>query len=100
MLVDKELIKTMATRLWQGDGADIAELSKLLDNLTKQMMDGISRLYKIGVEFPTQFIMDAMSHTTESIGSRDDFKLADCLYYEWLEIITVYEEVMKETSME
>ena len=100
MLEDKELIESMARSLWQGVGADIAELNKCLDNLTKQMMDGISRLCKIGVEFPTQFIMDAMSHTTESISSRDDFKLADCLYYEWLEIITVYEEVMKETSVE
>ena len=59
-------------------------------------LETIKKISEQGIEFPVQYIMDAMKHTADSIQNRDDYKLADCLIYEWLEIITVYEEVVME----
>lgn len=96
MLEEKIQIEKIAKALWQGKGADIASLSDLLDRMTQKMLETIKKISEQGIEFPVQYIMDAMKHTADSIQNRDDYKLADCLIYEWLEIITVYEEVVME----
>ena len=96
MLEEKKQIEKMVKSLWQGKGVDIVMLSQLLDEMTSKMINAIDEWNKKGIDFPVQYILETMKHTTESIQKKDDYRLADCLMYEWLEIIDVYEEVAME----
>ena len=89
----KKNIEHEAENLWQGKGADICflqeNISKFIEIVSTKCVEGFGD----GIEFPLQYLMDATDHFKEAIKKRDDYLLADCLYYEWREIIIVFIEL-------
>ena len=92
----KEIIEHEAESLWQGRGTDVKVLqdaiTKTIGIITAQCEEGFGE----GIEFPMQYLLDAIHHYKEAIEKRDDYLLADCLYFEWREIIIVFMELCEE----
>lgn len=89
----KKNIEHEAKTLWQGKGADISVLQENISTLVKIITTKCAEGFGDGVEFPLQYLIDAINHFKEAIKKRDDYLLADCLYYEWREIIIVFIEL-------
>lgn len=92
----KKVLGNMVTILWQGKAIDMELLQKTIDQVVNEIVEGVNEMRLCGVTFPMEYVVDAMKHLSECIASRDDYRLADCICYEWLEIIGVYDEVMME----
>lgn len=92
----KKVLDNMVTILLQGKSIDMELLQKTIDQVVNEIMEGVNKMCICGVTFPMEYVVDAMKHLSECIASRDDYRLADCICYEWLEIIGVYDEVMME----
>ena len=90
----KKVLDDTVTALWQGKTIDMELLRKTIDQTVNEIVEGVDEMRIRGVTFPMEYVVNAMKHLSECIASRDDYRLADCICYEWLEIIGVYDEVM------
>lgn len=95
MYTIKENIEREARALWQGKGADIELVQNSIVSATQIIFKQCEEGFGAGIEFPTQYIVDATNHFKEAIMKRDDYLLADCLYFEWREIIIVFLELIE-----
>lgn len=87
-IIDKNVID-----LWQGKGCNVQEILSqicIFSNIAIQHYDVV---VKSEIDFPINFVSGAMAHTDDAIQMRDDYKLADNLYYEWREIALVFAEL-------
>lgn len=94
----KKNIEEEAKSLWQGKGADIEVIQNSIVSATQIILKQCETGFGEGIEFPIQYVVDATQHFKEAIEKRDDYLLADCLYFEWREIIIVFLELIE--SME
>jgi hypothetical protein len=92
----KENIEMITTQLWQGKGADIELLSSCVDNIVNEITAHLDEMKAVGIDFPMEYVSAASKNMIEAISKKDDYLLADNLYYEWREILMVFEEVMGE----
>ncbi|MCR5545330.1 MAG: hypothetical protein K6F30_02520 [Lachnospiraceae bacterium] len=92
----QEKIENVTNQLWQGKGADIELISACIDTLVNEITDHIGEMKAVGIDFPMEYVTAASKNLIEAISKKDDYLLADNLYYEWKEIIIVYEEVINE----
>lgn len=92
----KENIEMITTKLWQGKGADIELLSSCVDNIVNEITAHLDEMKAVGIDFPMEYVSAASKNMIEAISKKDDYLLADNLYYEWREILMVFEEVMGE----
>ena len=92
----QENIENMTVQLWQGKGADIDLISSSIDALVGEITTHLEDMNAIGVSFPMEYVTAASKNMIEAIRKKDDYLLADNLYYEWREILLVFEEVMSE----
>ena len=92
----KEYIEKEAKSLWQGKGVDMELVQKSIVSATQMIVKQCEIGFGDGIEFPIQYVIEATNHLEEAIRKRDDYLLADCLYYEWREIIIVYLELVEE----
>lgn len=93
---ERNTLMDMVTALWQGHAIEVERLTGAINKIVNEIMVGTNEMGNKGVDFPVEYVLDAMKNVSECIASRDDFCLADCLCYEWIEIIDVYNEVMNE----
>ena len=93
-----EEMDVQATKLWQGKGIEIGELNTQILNFVTIMESELQEISNMGIEFPVEYTEDALLHLKQAMIERDDYKLADCLYYEWREIAIVLQEVLDEVA--
>ena len=93
---ERNILNDMITNLWQGRSIDMERLTNTIDKIVNDIMSGAGEMKKRGIDFPIEYVIGAMKNISQCIESRDSFLLADCLCYEWLEIMDVYNEVMDE----
>ena len=58
----------------------------------------VQKFFTLGIDFPTEYAEVALEHLKQAMCDRDDYKLADCLYYEWRDIAIVLQEVIDEVE--
>lgn len=86
------------TRLWQGRGIDVEELNRQIVMFVSIMKQEVQKFSALGIDFPTEYAEVAFEHLKQAMCDRDDYKLADCLYYEWRDIAIVLQEVIDEVE--
>ena len=89
----KEILENESKKLWQGEGADIDLVQRSIISATEIITKQCEIGFGEGIEFPIQYMVDAIHNFMEAISKRDDYLLADCLYFEWREIIIVFIEL-------
>ena len=99
MYAIKENIEKEAKSLWQGKGVDIELVQKSIVSATQMIVKQCETGFSEGIEFPIQYVIDATHHLEDAIKKRDDYLLADCLYFEWREIIIVFLELINEKTL-
>lgn len=82
--------------LWSGKGADVEKISQNINDGVQYISNDLPRMQAAGIDFPVEYVSNAMQTYTIAMKQRDDYLLADNLMYEWKEIFTVYHEVMNE----
>ena len=92
----QENIENTITQLWQGNGADIESISSDIDDFVNEITAHLEEMNTAGIDFPMEYVSVASKNLINAISKKDDYLLADNLYYEWKEIIIVYDEVMRE----
>lgn len=85
-----------AEQLWRGRGVDVDEIVRMTNQFVQKIEDAIPNLKEVGIDIPMGYITEAMTNLSKAIEGRDDYCLADCLYYEWREIAVVIQEVLVE----
>ena len=89
-----EKIDGSIVELWQGKGTNIQELLATVGTVSEIMAEGYEFLKKNHIDFPLEFIKRAVINLNTAVKERDDYMLADNLYYEWKEIIMVFCETI------
>ncbi len=92
----QENIESITVQLWQGKGADMDMVSSNIDMLVNEITDHLGVMNAAGIVFPMEYVTAASKNLIHAISQKDDYLLADNLYYEWKEIAVVYEEIMNE----
>ena len=87
-------IEYVVVQLWQGKGGDIELVSESVDALVNEISIHLGEMEAVGISFPMEYVTSASTNLIEAIEKKDDYLLADNLYYEWREILLVYEEVI------
>lgn len=87
-IIDKNIID-----LWQGKGCNVQEIVSEICTFSGMVIQQHDDVVKSGIDFPMDYVSGAMVHTDDAIQARDDYKLADNLYYEWREIAIVFGEL-------
>ncbi len=90
LIENKSLIEDAARDLWQGNGADIVTLNGILLEVSEDILDMANNLGDEDRLTTIDYIRQALLDFQRACDNRDDFMLADCLMYEWSEIITIY----------
>ncbi len=85
--------------LWQGKGVDIEALTLMINKFLEAFDELNNRCNKFNIEIPINYLKDAYNNLKNAILSRDDYILADCLHYEWREIMIVLEELDEEIPL-
>lgn len=91
----KKNIEDEAKSLWQGKGANIELIQNSILSATQIILKQCEKGFGSGIEFPIQYVVNATKHFKEAIEKRDDYLLADCLYFEWREILIVFSELLE-----
>lgn len=89
-------ITELTYTLWQGKGINIEEMTTVITNFITDLEFQCGRMRALGIEFPMEYVEQALKNMKTAIDNRDDYLLADCLYYEWREIMVVFIEVAEE----
>lgn len=85
-------LKDFAECIWKGDAVNTGEVVGKLNSVIANMLENIVKLNERGYDFPTEYIQNAITNLNNAIVNDDSYLLADNLYFEWAEIITVYKE--------
>lgn len=91
-----DVIEEQAKKLWQGKGCDIDIVVDSINNLVGDIVNYGSVFGKLGINFPMEYVRDAMKNLNYAIETKDDYLLADCLFFEWKEIRIVFNELIEE----
>lgn len=91
-----EIIERQVNKLWQGDGGNLNEISQMNQGVLEEIQKVIPVLDAQDVNVLMQYVRDAINHLNIAIERKDDYEVADCLYYEWKEILTVVQELKEE----
>ena len=89
-------IELAAEQIWQGKGIDVDKIIKRINEGVQDILSQLPKLQQNGIDFPMEYVTSAMNNMSVALQQRDDYLLADNLYFEWREIFAVYEEVLAE----
>lgn len=89
-------INEVTTQLWQGKDIDVEKITKKINDSVQEIINYMPKMKQVGVNFPIEFVTAAMRKLTIAIEKRDDYMLADNLFFEWKEIFTVFGEIITE----
>ena len=90
LLSAQKTIEDNAYNLWKGNGADIGVLEKTLIEVSNVIIGIAETLDENDKVTTINFIRNALSDFERAYNSRDDYMLADCLMFEWREIVIIY----------
>lgn len=90
-----EWFENTAVQLWQGKKVDIDLTVKKINNVVDKIVSNMEAMKDAGIEFPIEYVENALNHLHQALEIRDEYKLADNLYFEWRDITTVKNEVMQ-----
>ncbi len=93
-----EYLKEISYMVWQGKEIDIGDLSTQISEFVDEMFENIDKMRLGGIEFPIQYVKQAIANYTNAMNSGDEYLLAQSLYFEWREIAIVYEELLDEIN--
>lgn len=96
LLENKKVMEENSYELWKGNGADMEAVSKAIQE-TAEIIVGISENLSDEDKLTTlQYVRTGLSDYENANNKRDDFLMADCLYYIWREITTIYIDALGE----
>lgn len=95
MVIYLQQIVEISKKIWQGKGFDTSEILSLTGEIAQMIMKGACTAAEEGKVFPLDYLLAAMSHLEECVKTKDEYKMADCLYFEWREIMIVYLEFVE-----
>ena len=95
LLDNKRIIEENAEKLWRGNGADIGVVSKTIHNTSNMILEIIEDASDEDKATTIQYLKGGLEEFENAHKNRDDFLLADCLYYIWRELIAIYVEVLE-----
>lgn len=93
LLDNKKVIEHAVNVLWQGKGANIDEIRECVIEVSNTILSMAEALGEEDRNTTAIYVHNALSDFKRSCDNRDDFMLADCLYYEWRELISIYLEI-------
>lgn len=93
-----EQLDEYAAFLWQGKGIDINSMTNFIMTMVEQIEMQRFVFRENGIDFPYEFVYSAIESIKKAIESRDDYILADCIFFEWREIMLVFYEVIDEVT--
>lgn len=93
-VIDLEWMNNAARYLWQGRQVNIEEMTQELNHMIEEITTHIDAMRKKGIEFPMEYISNALQNYQTALEERDSYLLADCIAYEIREIAIVYNEMM------
>lgn len=91
-----EIIEKQVNKLWQGDGCNLNEISQMTQGVLEEIQNAIPVLEAQDINVLMQYVRGAINHLDTATERKDDYEVADCLYYEWKEILTVIHELKEE----
>lgn len=95
LLDNKEIIEENACNLWKGNGADIGAVSKSIHSTASILLGIIEDASEEDRSTTIQYINTGLHDFEKAHDNRDDYLLADCLYYIWRELIIIYVEALE-----
>lgn len=93
-----EKINLLTKDIWQGKECNTEEVVSLINSIMEKIDFCNSLLNERGIAFPMEFVRDAFKNLNYAFKTRDDYILADCLFFEWREIVIVINELEKESA--
>lgn len=91
-----EIIEKQTKSLWEGKGCEINEVTEAASGILDKIEKYVPMLEQMGIDFPMEYVREAISNLSTAIETKDDYVLADCLFYEWREIGMVLSELIEE----
>ena len=96
LMKNLNIIEKQAVEILQGKGADIEVINDTIHQSAGIILDIAEQLPDEDKLTTINYIKTGLSNYQNAIDNRDDFLLADCLYYGWKEIIAIYIDVLGE----
>ena len=90
-----QTIEEESTELWQGHEIDIEAISGAIHSASRIILDITEKLSDEDKLTTINYIKSGLKSFEDACNARDDYMLADCLYYQWREIITIYRDVLE-----
>lgn len=96
LLDNKRIMEENAYELWKGNGVDMKAVSMAINQTAEIIVNFSEKLSDEDKLTTIQYIKTGLSDFENANSKRDDFLMADCLYYIWRDIIEVYIDVLGE----
>lgn len=93
-----EKIDLLTKEIWQGKECNIDEIVSLINRIMGKIDACNSLLKERGITFPMEFVREAVKNLNYAFKLKDDYILADCLFFEWREIVIVLNELEEERA--
>lgn len=93
-----EKIDLLTEEIWQGKECNIDEVVSLINRIMGKIDACNSLLKERGITFPMEFVREAVKNLNYAFKVKDDYILADCLFFEWREIVIVLNELEEERA--
>lgn len=91
-------IDLLTKDIWQGKECNIEEVVSLINRIMEKIAFCNALLKERGITFPMEFVREAAKNLNCAFETRDDYILADCLFFEWREIAVVINELEEERA--
>lgn len=91
-----EQFEQYANTLWKGKEIELQEVTDFINDFVDNIVQSTGLMEKNGIVFPMEYVVDSLREYQSAIELKDDYIMADCLYFQWKEIAQVYLEVMAE----
>ena len=92
----KEQIEECSYELWKGNGTDVKRLNGVLYDASQIILSVAEELNEEDKTTTINYIKNGLADFEKACNNRDDFMLADCLFFEWREIVSIYADVWED----
>ena len=90
LINNKTIIEKAVRDLWQGKGADINMLNGVLAEVSDEILCIANNMNEEDRLTTINYIRTALTDFQRACDNRDDYMLADCLMYEWNDMISIF----------
>lgn len=93
LIESRKIIENEAFNLWQGNAVDMGILNATIAGVSNTILGIANGLNEEDKNTTIIYVRNALSNFEFASKSRDNYILADCLYFEWRELISVYIDI-------